>query len=110
MAYKIKITDHALSDAHDYLLFIRKQKKHPEAARRWFRGLMSAIYSLETMPRRCAVIPEAEDFLYEYRQLIFHSHRIIFHIDEKRNAVIVLRVYHGSRERIRIEELGIPPY
>jgi plasmid stabilization system protein ParE len=75
-----------------------------------FEGLMSAIYSLETMPRRCAVIPEAEDFLYEYRQLIFHSHRIIFHIDEKRNAVIVLRVYHGSRERIRIEELGIPPY
>jgi plasmid stabilization system protein ParE len=62
------------------------------------------------MPARCAVILEAQDFPYELRQLIFHSHRIIFQIVETRKTVVVLRVYHGSRERIRLEELGLPDY
>ncbi|HEV2962540.1 MAG TPA: type II toxin-antitoxin system RelE/ParE family toxin [Candidatus Angelobacter sp.] len=110
MAYRVNITDLALSDAQDYALFIRKEKKEPEAARRWFRGLLSAIYSLENMPARCALIPEGQDFPYEFRQLIFHSHRIIFHIVETRKTVTVLRVYHGSREWIRLEELGLPDY
>jgi plasmid stabilization system protein ParE len=110
LAYKVDITDRALSDAHDYALFIRREKKESEAAQRWFRGLLSAIYSLENMPSRCVLIPEAQDFPYEFRQLIFHSHRIIFHINDTRKMVTVLRVYHGSREGIRLEELGIPDY
>jgi plasmid stabilization system protein ParE len=83
--YHVKITDSALSDAQEYVHFIRQVKKEPEAAERWFRGLVAAIFSLEQMPSRCALI--------------------IFHINEKSKTVTVLRVYHASRRKIEPADL-----
>ena len=103
MAYHVKITDSALSDAEDYVHFLRDVKRAPEAAERWIRGLEAAIFSLGEMPQRCPVIPEADEFPLELRHLIFRSHRIIFRIDEPASVVTVLRVYHGARRALRLE-------
>ena len=97
MAFQVDITEPALADAEDYVRFIREVRKQPEAAGRWFRGLVRAIYSLEKRPERCPVIPEVEDFSFEMRHLIYFSHRIIFRVERDRNRVVVFRVYHGSR-------------
>jgi len=53
MAYLVEITDRALLDAEEYVEFIRHVKREPEAARRWFRGFVAAVYSLEELPDRC---------------------------------------------------------
>ena len=98
MAFQVDITEPALADAEDYVRFVRDVKKEPEAAERWFRGLVEAIYSLEDLPERCPVIPEREEFSYEIRHLVYFSHRIIFRVERKRNRVVVYRVYHGSRQ------------
>ncbi len=47
MAFRIDLTEPALVDAEEYVLFICDVQKEPEAAERWFRGLVQAIYSLE---------------------------------------------------------------
>ena len=47
MEYHVEITETALDDAEECVQFIRKVNKEPEAAEKWFRGLVSAIYSLE---------------------------------------------------------------
>src|SRR5437868_1251467 len=78
LAYLVDITEPALADAEEYVRFIRDVKKEPEAAERWFRGLVQAIYSLEELPERCPVVPEHEEFSFEIRHLIYYSHRIIF--------------------------------
>ena len=52
MEYHVEITETALDDAEEYVQFIRKVNKEPEAAEKWFRGLVSAIYSLEELPER----------------------------------------------------------
>ena len=44
--------------AEDYVRFIRDVRKEPEAAERWFHGLVEAIHSLEELQARCPVIPE----------------------------------------------------
>jgi plasmid stabilization system protein ParE len=62
LAFQVDIADPALVDAEDYVRFVRDVKKEPEAAERWFRGLVEAIYSLEDLPERCPVIPEREEF------------------------------------------------
>lgn len=107
MDYKVEITDSALEDAEEYVQYIRLEKKEPGAAERWFRGLVSIILSLETLPARCARIPEAEEFSVELRHLIYYSHRIIFHVDSKRKKVKVLRVYHGARRPLRQPDIKI---
>jgi plasmid stabilization system protein ParE len=97
LAFQVDITEPALADAEEYVRFIREVGKQPEAAERWFRGLVRAIYSLEELPERCPVIPEQEDFSFEIRHLIYFSHRIIFRVERDRNRVVVFRVYHCSR-------------
>jgi len=105
LAYQVDISDAALLDAQEYVQFLRQEKSSAEAAERWFRGLVSAIYSLEEMPLRCPRIPEAGEFLFQLRHLIYHSHRIIFQLDRTSKTVTVIRIYHGSRKRLRREDI-----
>jgi plasmid stabilization system protein ParE len=87
LAFQVDITEPALSEVEDYVRFIRDIKKEPQAAERWFRGLVEAIYSLEELPERCPVIPEQAEFSFEIRHLIYFSHRIIFHVERETNRV-----------------------
>jgi plasmid stabilization system protein ParE len=100
LAFQIDITEPALADADDYVRFVRDVKKAPEAAERWFRGLVQAIYSLEDAPERCPAIPEQEEFTGEIRHLIYFSHRIIFRVELETKRVVIYRVYHGSRQKL----------
>ena len=97
MAFQVDITEPAIADAEDYVRFIRDVRKEPEAAERWFRGLIQAIYSLEELAERCPIVPEHEEFSFEIRHLIYFSHRIIFRVELETKRVIIYRVYHGSR-------------
>jgi plasmid stabilization system protein ParE len=98
LEFQVDITEPALIDAEDYVRFIRDVRKEPEAAERWFRGLVEAIHSLEELPERCPVIPEQEEFAMEIRHLIYFSHRIVFRVEGERRRVVIYRVYHGSRK------------
>ena len=108
MLYKVTISPVALADAADYVAYIRDQNLEPVAAARWYDGLTDAILSLDTTPRRCPVVPEQNSFKIELRHYIYHSHRIINHIDEEARVVHVLRVYHGARNVLRSDEVDLP--
>jgi len=95
LPYTVEITDTALADAENYILFLQNERREPDYADRWWNGLVDAVLSLEAMPRRCPLIPEQKYFEEELRHLIYHSHRIIFTISE--NTVTILRVYHGAQ-------------
>jgi plasmid stabilization system protein ParE len=100
LEFEVDITEPALMDAEDYVRFIRDIRKEPEAAERWFRGLVQAIYSLEAMPERCPIIPEQKAFAaMEIRHLVYFSHRIVFRVERERKRVVIYRVYHSSRKR-----------
>ncbi|MEO8127222.1 MAG: type II toxin-antitoxin system RelE/ParE family toxin [Bryobacteraceae bacterium] len=105
MAFQIDITEPALIDAEDYVRFIRDVKKEPEAAEKWFRGLVQAIHSLEEAPERCPAVPEQDEFPLEIRQLLYFSHRVIFRVERESRRVVVYRVYHGGRQRLTHTEL-----
>ena len=107
MAFQVDITETALTDAEEYVRFIRRNGSDPNAADRWFRGLGEAINSLGELPERCPMIPEQEDFSLELRHLIYYSHRIIFRVQQDANRVIVYRVYHGSRREIDVGDVPI---
>jgi plasmid stabilization system protein ParE len=105
LVFQVEITEPALADAEGYVKFIRDERNEPEAAERWFHGLMRAIYSLEERAERCAVIPEADDFSFEIRHLIYFSHRIVFRVQREAKRVVVYRVYHGARQRVSAKDV-----
>ena len=106
MAFQVNITEPALQDAEEFVGFIRNVRKEPEAAERWFRGLVEAIFSLEELPDRCPMIPEHEEFSMPVRHLVYFSHRIIFRVDTLALQVVVLRIYHGSRRRLEEDDIA----
>ena len=105
MAFQVEITDVALGEAEDYVRFIRDNRKEPLAAEKWFRGLLTAIYSLEDLPNRNPVLPEQSEFTLELRHLIYHSHRIIYHVNSDEKIVIIYRIYHGYQKPLRATDL-----
>jgi hypothetical protein len=98
LQYEVTFTEPASKDADDYVLLIRERSNDAVASDNWWNGLLDAIFSLESLPGRCPLIPEQENFDYKVHQLLYASHRIIFEIEP--GKVTVLRVYHSSQKRL----------
>jgi len=96
MTYRIDLSSVAKAEA-DAAFLSFAQYTTPERAQEWFQGLIKAIVSLKTMPRRCPVARESTFFSQEVRQLLYgkgkHSYRILFTVLEEQPAPTV-RVLH----------------
>lgn len=68
---------------------------NPDAARRFVDRLETQITTLETMPNRCPIIPEAEELGILYRHLLHEDYRTIFRVKGK--TVLICRIIHGAR-------------
>jgi plasmid stabilization system protein ParE len=107
MVYKVNLTAGAEADV--YAAFERIREVSPLHAERWLTGLFKTVFSLSELPNRCPLIPEAKEMGLEIRQLLFGkrtgTYRIIFDIQEVSEEVRVLRIWHSSRDRLRLEDL-----
>ncbi len=103
MAYKIVITKPTETDIEQSFTFI--ELKSPAAAIAWLNTIQRTIESLNKMPSRGAPISEKVGLKFEYRHLIFHSHRIVFRVEEATRTVFILRVYHTSRMPLRAKDI-----
>ena len=105
LAYRIQIAQPAIQDAKNYAAFIRDEQHAPEPARRWLDGLYEAIRELSESPNRFSVIPEAEELGFPYRSFVYHSHRVVYAVDDTSLIVMVHRVYHGARQPLTEKDL-----
>jgi len=101
LAFRVDITEAALADAEDFVEYIRGEKKDTVGAERWWNGLLEALFSLERSPGRGSLVVEAPLRVRGLRQILYHSHRIVFELDDQHAIVRVLRIYHGSRRGLR---------
>jgi len=105
--FRVIVTPEAqdgIRKAFDYI-----RERSPLNAARWLRGLYKQIDTLERFPRRCGIARENEYLEEELHQLVFKSHRIVFHIDRPQRAVYVLYVRHAKRRAVgeQIDEGGL---
>lgn len=91
--YRVDVTRTAERDI--VAIHTRIARDNPDAATRWLDTVQRNIGSLEEWPRRCPVIPEAEDLGVEYRHFINGAYRTIFRVAGRR--VVIIRVIHGAQ-------------
>lgn len=91
--YRVEITKVAEKDILAICQYIYRD--NPTAAKKWVEEIERQINSLENFPKRCPVIPEAEEIGREYRHLIYGNYRTIFRIQSSK--VIIMRVIHSAR-------------
>lgn len=79
-------------------------ERNPEAAAKWYNGLLDAILTLETLPERCPPAPERKVFGREIRQLLHgnrrYAYRVLFDVTEA-GTVRILHVRHSARQHLR---------
>jgi plasmid stabilization system protein ParE len=101
MAYEVRLATRAINDLRHIYKTIEADTS--QAADAWFRGLESAIFSLETHPARGAVAPERPHL----RHLLYgnkpHVYRILYSIDENQKVVNVAQIRHGARRPLKPE-------
>lgn len=100
MAYRVIVEQTAQDDAAEYASFMVREWQASEAVAKWLEELQTVIDSLAEMPRRFKLIDEQAHFVIEVRQIVFHSHRVVFHVNDESNTVHVLRIYHGARDEL----------
>lgn len=104
MVYRVDISDQANEDIDEALTWIARHSE--TSANKWLQALLAAFTSLEQMPNRCPIAPEANGLLIEVRYLIFGEytlqHRIIFGVsvdDRSENGIVTIYRVRNSRQR-----------
>lgn len=105
MAYKVKVSKPAQADAREYADFIRLERQSPSATSKWLDGLKGAIAELKQDALLYNVIDDFPSTTIEYRCKLYHSHRIIFYLDQASKTVYIVRIYHGSRQPLKPHNL-----
>jgi plasmid stabilization system protein ParE len=73
MEYAVEVTQIAAAEIDTAYEWIKERA--PDAAERWYAGLMAALSSLRHDPRRCARVLTAEFVDSEIRQLVYGRRR-----------------------------------
>ena len=99
MTYQVFTSEPAEAEATE--AFLSLNRLSPDVAKRWYDGLLDAIASLDTFPKRCALAPENKDFQdNEVRHLIYRRRRIVYRIlfcIIEPDTVRVLHIRHSAR-------------
>ena len=101
MARKFEIILAAEAEANIQKAYQWIAEANPEAADRWYDGLITTLKSLSELPLRCPIAPESKLGLVdrEVRQLLygrsFWKYRILFALEGQK--IFILHVRHGAR-------------
>ncbi len=94
--FRVEPTRRAFADADEAFMWIYNEA--PEAAVRWYDGLLDAMRSLERNPLRWGLAREDPFFEEEIRQFVYGRYRVLYTVRKK--TVYVLRVRHSARETL----------
>ncbi len=108
MTYLVEFAARAVRDLE--ILYVEKNAAESHAAARWYNELELAVYALASYPHRCPVAPEARRMKRVLRHLLYgkkpHVYRVIYEVDEGRQAVLVLTIRHSARRKIKTSDLA----
>src|SRR3982751_4705895 len=89
--YTLRAASH-LKDIFDYI-----EHDSPQNARKMIKRLLSAIESLDFLPRRYKVIKNVPELGGEIRSMPVPPYLIRYHVDDTNLAVTIVSVRHGAR-------------
>ena len=98
MAFKVVLTRPAEADAAEYVNYLKERSGSERVLQDWLNGLDEMIDSLAEMPGKYQILDDDFSTSLEIRSAKYHSHRVLFHMDEQSNVVTVLRIFHYARD------------
>lgn len=98
MVHKIIWTESASNDLGAIVRYIARH--NADAARTMGQGLYDRVQILAENHEAGSRMRELND--PQWRQLVFRSYRIVYHINQKAKTVEIVRIWHGARGDVEI--------
>ncbi len=96
---KLVWSEPAVEDLTALHTYIARDSEH--YANQFIARILDAAERLEEFPRLGRAVPEARGIAGDIREILFHSYRIVYRLEDER--VLVLSVLHGSRNLEALE-------
>ena len=93
MGFKVIWSDPAVADLENISFYIAQD--NPEAATHVARGIVAHTDMLATFPFIGPVYPRGSGGTL--RLIVFRSYRILYDVNEGRESVEILHIWHGAR-------------
>ena len=105
--YHVEITEPAKNDMFEAAKYIAEQLLNPSAANRLLDDVESAIFSLESMPERYALLSDEIPAKPGIRFMPVGKYLVFYVIREKTKKVVIQRFLYGRRDWVTILKGGI---
>ena len=102
MDYKVKLTDHAVAQLQEAVIYISKVLQASTVAKHWAARLKKELASLSTMPARYPLTEEEPWHTEGVHKMSVENFLVYYWIDEEKKIVWITAIVYARRDQLRV--------
>ena len=109
MDYKVKLTDHAVAQLQEAVIYISKVLQASTVAKHWAARVKKELASLSTMPARYPLTEEEPWHTEGVHKMSVENFLVYYWIDEEKKIVWITAIVYARRDQLRVLREMPPP-
>lgn len=102
MDYKVKLTDHAVAQLQEAVIYISKVLQASTVAKHWAARIKKELASLSTMPARYPLTEEDPWHTEGIHKMSVENFLVYYWIDEEKKIVWITAIVYARRDQLRV--------
>lgn len=102
MDYKVKLTDHAVAQLQEAVIYISKVLQASTVAKHWAARIKKELASLSTMPARYPLTEEDPWHTEGVHKMSVENFLVYYWIDEAKKIVWITAIVYARRDQLRV--------
>lgn len=102
MDYKVKLTDHAVAQLQEAVIYISKVLQASTVAKHWAARSKKELASLSTMPARYPLTEEEPWHTEGVHKMSVENFLVYYWIDEEKKIVWITAIVYARRDQLRV--------
>ena len=102
MDYKVKLTDHAVAQLQEAVIYISKVLQASTVAKHWAARVKKELASLSTMPARYPLTEEEPWHTEGIHKMSVENFLVYYWIDEEKRIVWITAIVYARRDQLRV--------
>ena len=102
MDYKVKLTDHAIAQLQEAVIYISKVLQASTVAKHWAARVKKELASLSTMPARYPLTEEEPWHTEGIHKMSVENFLVYYWIDEEKKIVWITAIVYARRDQLRV--------
>lgn len=109
MDYKVKLTDHAVAQLQEAVIYISKVLQASTVAKHWAARVKKELASLSTMPARYPLTEEEPWHTEGIHKMSVENFLVYYWINEEKKIVWITAIVYARRDQLRVLREMPPP-